>query len=329
MAIKRVAVVGAGVAGLGCARKLHLSGLDVTVFEKSNALGGRCATRRVGPYTFDTGATSIAPRGLQLEHALLYELSQENLVLIGQPVWTMAMGRTSPGDVGKAGVARYTYRTGINQIGKLLAQSLDVKFDVRIENLCPSGDGWRVGEEHFDALVLTAPTPQTQALLQSAGLNHFNTQPRYRATLSVLLGYAVALHPLPYHALIEPEQRSPVVWISVESQKSPDRAPEGHSAFVLQFGAAFSRDHYDDSDAEIAREAVVALTRLYGPAFDEPAAASVKRWRYAQPEQITTFSTINDAPHSLFVAGDGIAGPRVELAYESGCDIARRILERC
>ncbi|MFQ3614289.1 MAG: FAD-dependent oxidoreductase, partial [Cyanobacteriota bacterium] len=42
-----VIVIGAGVAGLVCARQLLRAGLQVLVLEKSAGLGGRMATRRV------------------------------------------------------------------------------------------------------------------------------------------------------------------------------------------------------------------------------------------------------------------------------------------
>lgn len=37
---KSVAVIGAGISGLMSARYLHLTGLNVTVFERSGSLGG-------------------------------------------------------------------------------------------------------------------------------------------------------------------------------------------------------------------------------------------------------------------------------------------------
>ena len=42
----RVVVVGAGLAGLTCAYRLRQAGIVATVYEASNSLGGRCATRR-------------------------------------------------------------------------------------------------------------------------------------------------------------------------------------------------------------------------------------------------------------------------------------------
>lgn len=47
MGAMRVAVVGAGIGGLFCARTLTDYGVQVTVFDKSRGVGGRMATRRI------------------------------------------------------------------------------------------------------------------------------------------------------------------------------------------------------------------------------------------------------------------------------------------
>ncbi len=57
---KKIAVIGAGLAGLSAASLLAKSGFDVTVFEKNATPGGR-ANRLVTPegFTFDTGPTLL------------------------------------------------------------------------------------------------------------------------------------------------------------------------------------------------------------------------------------------------------------------------------
>ena len=52
----QIAVIGAGIAGLACARELARADAKVTVFEKSRGLGGRLGTRRQGNFAFDHGA---------------------------------------------------------------------------------------------------------------------------------------------------------------------------------------------------------------------------------------------------------------------------------
>jgi protoporphyrinogen oxidase len=56
---KRVAVVGAGIAGLACAYVLKEKGFDVVVFEKNPTVGGRMSSRTKDGYIFDLGADHL------------------------------------------------------------------------------------------------------------------------------------------------------------------------------------------------------------------------------------------------------------------------------
>jgi hypothetical protein len=58
-----VLVLGAGVAGLTCARALADAGRSVRVLEKSTVLGGRLATRTLGGIPFAYGAPDLAAVG--------------------------------------------------------------------------------------------------------------------------------------------------------------------------------------------------------------------------------------------------------------------------
>ncbi len=56
-----VAVVGAGLAGLACAVRLHAAGRDVVVLEAGDAVGGRVRTDRVDGYRCDRGFQLLNP----------------------------------------------------------------------------------------------------------------------------------------------------------------------------------------------------------------------------------------------------------------------------
>lgn len=60
--MSRVAVIGAGIAGISCARVLRDAGHAVRVFDKSRGIGGRMATRRGESSSYDHGAQYFTAR---------------------------------------------------------------------------------------------------------------------------------------------------------------------------------------------------------------------------------------------------------------------------
>jgi renalase len=60
--LRRVAVVGAGMAGLACARALADAGIAVVCIDKSRGPSGRLATRRADGWQFDHGAQYFTAR---------------------------------------------------------------------------------------------------------------------------------------------------------------------------------------------------------------------------------------------------------------------------
>lgn len=320
----RVAVVGAGISGLAAARRLTEASHDVVVFEKSRGLGGRCATRRVGEYTFDQGATSVAPRRTAIEDVILNQLDTSDLVEVAKPIWVHDSGRLMPGRNGQ--LRRFCYGKGLNGLGKLLAAGLDVRLGVRVEELAHQGTGYRVQGEDFDAVVLTPPLPQTTVLLDSLGESRQFEKVFYRSCISVMLGYKAPLDP-PFFASIDPEQTLPLAWLSIESAKCPGtRAPEGCTAIVAQMSAAYSKWNLDQPDDKVVNDTLVDVERLLGPTFETPEVVEVHRWRYSQPETTAAFDSVNRPGTKLIIAGDGIAQGRIEHAYESGLAAAARLI---
>jgi monoamine oxidase len=78
----RVAVVGAGLAGLTCAYRLRQRGVMATVYEASGQIGGRCSTNRA-TFAADPGAglpAQLAEHGGELidqAHTRIRQLAQE------------------------------------------------------------------------------------------------------------------------------------------------------------------------------------------------------------------------------------------------------------
>lgn len=324
----KVGIVGAGIAGLAAARTLQARGVESTIFEKGPEVGGRCTTQRIGAYTFDTGATSIAARGRSLGHVMFDELDVSELIAIKLPIYVHSYGRIFAGESSMNHIERYTYLHGNETLPRLLSKDLDVRAPVAVESIERNAEGkFELAGEPFDALILTAPLPETDHLLRSLNESRPFANARYRPCLSVMLGYNQDLSGIHYHALIDPEQRHPLTWLSIESAKCPERAPDGHTAMVAQLSPEYSRVHFESSDAEILEETIGYVERLIGSRFCEPEVSGIRRWQYSQPETTALFDTVNRRGSRLLIASDGIVGGRLEYAYEAGAKAAQLLVE--
>src|SRR3954462_2611646 len=67
---RHIAIVGAGLAGIACARTLVQAGHRVTVFEKALKVGGRGARRDTPFGTFNHGAQYFTVRVTRFQQAL-------------------------------------------------------------------------------------------------------------------------------------------------------------------------------------------------------------------------------------------------------------------
>lgn len=324
----RIGIIGAGISGLAAARTLRSLGNDVVIFEELNQVGGRIATEQLAPYIFDTGTTSFVPRGKSLENVMLHELNTAELIQVELPIYIHSFGRVSTGDLLKNADARYTYLSGNILLPKMLADGLQIRFQTRVEQLQRlPGNRYEVMDEEFDGVIVTLPIPYTRQLLATIGETRAFNNVRYRACISVMLGYDKPIGHLPYHALVDPEHRHPITWLSIESLKCPRRAPEGHTAMVAQLGPAYSVDHLDSTDEKILNETLAYIGRLYGNNFSNPIKYGMKRWQYSQPEITAQFENVNPPYKRVLIAGDSVIGGRTELAYESGIIAAKQLYQ--
>ena len=67
---KHFAIIGAGIAGITCARTLVQAGHQVTVFEKSRGVGGRMSTRSTPFGSFDHGTQYFTVRDARFTQAI-------------------------------------------------------------------------------------------------------------------------------------------------------------------------------------------------------------------------------------------------------------------
>ena len=318
----KVGIVGAGISGLAAGRALKAAGHSPTIFEKNERVGGRIATVRIGEYLFDSGASALTPRGHEIENVMLHELDTSQLVKIEKPLYMhQGMRPTIPENI-RTAPPRYTYTTGNATLADLLANGLDIRLNAQIETLEKSGTNYKIGGEEFEAVILTPPVPQTATILWSIGESRPFANCRYRPCLTIMLGFAKELPETHYSALLDPEQRHPLMWLSLESVKSPGRAPAGHTALVIQMAPGYSLTNFSAPDEQIVEDSLDYLDWLLGDEWHKPEISAVKRWKYSQPDSVALFETVNEPGARLIISGDGVVAGRTENAFDSGLKAA-------
>ncbi|MCX6934813.1 MAG: FAD-dependent oxidoreductase, partial [Verrucomicrobia bacterium] len=136
--VVKIAVIGAGISGLVCARRLVEAGHGVVVFEKSRNLGGRCATRKFGEHVVDHGVQYFTLRDPQILKEVEV-LAGERLQTLCNPI--LLAGQD--GEIYREGEQRFYLADGNHRVGTLLAQGLDVRREIEIKAVEKSGRKWR------------------------------------------------------------------------------------------------------------------------------------------------------------------------------------------
>ena len=326
---RRVAVIGAGLSGLMCARTLADHNIDVTVFEKSRGYGGRCATRRDGPWRFDHGAQYFTVRDRRLA-LLIDSLQQQNVIA----EWTGVLASCDEGQWQqvRTDVQRWVGTPGMSAIGAHLAHELDVRLETPVSLLQREGRQWRLlvegGNEAgvdlgvFDTVLTCVPAPQAAALLAEAApsLAAQAAGALMHATMATMLVLAERPDVAFDGAFLNGD---PVLsWISRNASKPGRLADE---TWVLHATREWSTAHLETDTRQIAELMTDAFQRVIGTSV-EPAHRAAHRWKYALPDPVVPDAALFDAALGLGAAGDWCGGPRVEGALLSGVALAGRVM---
>lgn len=300
----RVAIIGAGIAGLACARRLRDAGLEATLFDKSRGVGGRLATRRADPgnpeVAFDHGATHFTAR------------SEGFTRLVA--AW------------GKAGLAARWPAAGAHSwVGtptmtaplKALADDLDVRLSRPVTALTKSRAGWTLHSEakrlgKYDAAVIAIPAEQAAPLLS---LHDFEMARaamavRYNPCWTAMFAFDERIEELPDFL----RGAGSLVTAARDSAK-PGRAPG--ERWVVQADWTWSEAHLACDGASVAPALLAELGKIAGRELPTPSHIAAHRWLFSQPSGQDLKLLWNPAI-GLGACGDWLYHGFAEYAWLSG-----------
>ncbi len=334
----KIAVIGAGIAGLTAGRELANAGHEVVVYEKSGEYGGRLATLYKGERNeqkLDYGIPYFTSNGSEFKK-LVNELTENKVI----KTWDGKFGQRDT----KGNIQLYENKSpffiatnGMSSIAKYLGRTLDIRFNVKVGGLTHIGENrskkksWMLNfptalTEGADAVIIAAPARQAYALINTT-IDEIETlklireidEVEYESQFSLLLGFNEA--DLPEWNALDCTDKI-IQWISNESTK---RDNGDVKCFVVHTTSEFAKDYINIDREQVVEKILSQLSQILGGWATLADWRKLHFWRYNR--------TTNPLPHDfmeikgndtpLALVGDYMNGNTVESAYLSGLKLAR------
>ncbi len=340
---RRIAIVGAGMAGVTCARTLAQAGHHVTLFERSAGVSGRMATRESPFGTFDHGAQYFTVRDARFASALetvpgLCKPWSANTVRVLDELGRVAAASLPSRD--PHWVPRPAMSALVSRWAQPLGEQIILQTRVtRIERDPMSVTRWQLRTEGandaqqvfcgFDAVLLATPAPQAHDLLASskiaAELGQLMETVKMAPCWTLVLAFPNAMQPgmsslgPQWNAARSTHHR--MAWLARESSKPGRKSIE---RWTVQASATWSQEHLEDDNARVEAKLLKAFAEVTGIRA-QPSFTQTHRWRYAKTLQPLNKTHLWDANSGIGACGDWCIGHRVEDAFVSGLELALQV----
>jgi renalase len=354
---QKIAVIGAGIAGLACARTLLQAGHHVTVLEKAPNVGGRMATRHTDYGSFDHGVQYFTVRDTRFKKALA------TVAPYCKP-WTGKLVEilNAEGQVGKLSTPAQDRWVGVPSMNAIAEQwaapfaataNLRLNTEVtRMERSPTDPTRWQLAthiqlandsavDAHlvgFDQVVLATTAATAQSILaNSLKINDpaFAGVQSLRAALrgvkvapcwTVMLAFPLAADPAVRVGPAWNTARSSahrVAWVNRETGKT---GRQGVERWTIHASPDWSAEHFNDTPDRIEQKLIKSFAEITG-IHATPSMVASKRWVYAKTTKPLGQSYLRQHGSGLGICGDYCLGHRVEDAFVSGLELALAMLE--
>ncbi|MBJ2241652.1 NAD(P)/FAD-dependent oxidoreductase [Pseudomonas sp. MF6772] len=320
-----IAIIGTGIAGLSAARALKDAGHAVQLFDKSRGSGGRMSSKRSEAGTLDLGAQYFTARDRRFVDEV-QRWQANGWVAEWEPqLYNCQSGQLSPSPDEQT---RWVGTPRMSAITRALLDDLPVEFGCRITEVFQGQQHWNLldadGGNHgpFSHVIIATPAHQATALLAAAPkLASTAAGVKMDPTWAIALAFDTPLDTPMEGCFV---QDSPLDWLARNRSKpGRDATPD---TWILHATSAWSKQHLD-----LPKEAIIellhgAFAELLHCSMPAPSFSLAHRWLYARPAGSHEWGVLADADLGLYVCGDWCLSGRVEGAWLSGQEAARRLL---
>jgi predicted NAD/FAD-dependent oxidoreductase len=292
-----VIVVGAGIAGLSCARELVDAGLTAKVVERGRVVGGRLASKWYGDRYADIGAAYITAD----DPAFHGRLESWRINGLAHP-WTDTFQVYDQGKPPRpaAGPMRWSAPGGLRSLAEDLARGVEVTCGQEVTEL-----------PEAPVVVLAMPAPQAQRITA------LDVRQDWSPVLTAVLTYPERSWPEFHGAFVNVHPVRATVCAAGDGRGDRARVLVPHSR------PGFPRPRLEDP-ASAGGDLEEAVRELLG--VPKAVDTRVHRWTFAQPAP--GGDALFHRQGGVYLAGDAFGRPRVQTAWRSGRAVARDILAR-
>ena len=314
-------VLGSGVAGSTIASLLSKK-YSVQVFDKARGPGGRSSNKRLKKnLSFDHGVQYISPKTKEFTK-LIHKLSQKKIFKIwdGNHLdFTFEK---------KIFVPKYIGLKANNALSKYYLKKVKLSFASQIIKIKYKKYFWEIelndnSKHQFKALILTCPFPQVKRLarkyLEKKVSNlKIQMQPNITVMIALKNQKKIPISSIKFDDNV-------LAWAANENSKK--RFKSNLNLWTLQASLKWSKKTINKykNDKTIMNQLISRFTKLTGFEKRKIVHKKIHGWKYSYNYQKTPLSSSWNNKFQLGICGDWFGGPKVENAWLSAIDLAKKI----
>ena len=314
-------ILGSGIAGSTVANLLSKK-YSVHVFDKARGPGGRSSNRRFkNNLSFDHGVQYISPKSKPFtkyiqrlcRNKILKSWDDNHLdfTFEKKPFSTKYIGRKANNDLVKYNL-KYIKQSFASPIEKI-----DFKqyfWEITLKNK---------SKHQFKSLIITCPFPQLKKLAkQYLDKNILKLKVQMQPNITVMVAFKNQKN-LPISSIKFDDDI--LAWAANENSKK--RFKSNINLWTLQATLKWSKKTINryKTDKSIMKQLIARFIKLTGFEKNKIIFKRIHGWKYSYNYEKTPYLSIWNKKINLGICGDWLSGPKVENAWLSASDLARKI----
>ena len=314
-------IIGSGIAGSTIANLLSKK-YSVHVFDKARGPGGRSSNKRFkGNLNFDHGVQYISPKS-KLFIKYIQKLYKKKILKNWDDNhldFTFEKKNFS---------SKYIGRRANNDLVKYNLKNIKQTFASPIEKINFKKYFWEItmknkSKYQFKSLIITCPFPQLKKLAkQYLDKKILKLKVQMQPNITVMIAFKNQKN-LPISSIKFNDDI--LAWAANENSKK--RFKSNINLWTIQASLKWSKKNINKykTDKLITSQLISRFIKLTGFKKNKMIFKKIHGWKYSYNYEKTPYLSIWDKKINLGVCGDWFNGPKVENAWLSANDLARKI----